>query len=193
MKKPDRRKPRTERLLREALIALIAEKGYEATTVQDIVDRANLGRATFYLHYDGVNGKEQLLASVAAALFTDLQAQIGAPSREALLTPLHPTRAIPFQHALHHRNLYQAVLANPESKAAMVRVMQSYVTAYVGTAADAGRAAHVPVDALTSYLAGAVLALMSWWLEDQRTTVYSAADIAELFYAMTLPVLERML
>jgi len=50
-KKSDRRIGRTRRLMHEALMALIVEKGYEAVTVQDILDRADVGRSTFYAHY----------------------------------------------------------------------------------------------------------------------------------------------
>ncbi len=60
MKAPDRRVQRTRHLLQEAMIAMIIEKGYEATTVQDIIDRANVGRATFYAHFAD---KETLLHS----------------------------------------------------------------------------------------------------------------------------------
>jgi AcrR family transcriptional regulator len=48
----DRRVQRTKRLLTQALIELILEKGYENVTVQDILERANVGRATFYTHYE---------------------------------------------------------------------------------------------------------------------------------------------
>jgi hypothetical protein len=44
--KDDRRVHRTQKLLRTALVSLIEEKGFEALTVQDIIDRANVGRAT---------------------------------------------------------------------------------------------------------------------------------------------------
>jgi len=50
--KNDRRVERTQQLLRAALLSLIEEKGFEALTVQDIIDRANVGRATFYSHFD---------------------------------------------------------------------------------------------------------------------------------------------
>ena len=56
----DRRVQRTQQLLRAALLSLIEEKGFEALTVQEIIDRANVGRATFYAHFDR---KEDLLVS----------------------------------------------------------------------------------------------------------------------------------
>lgn len=54
----DRRIQKTKKGLSLALIALILEKGYEHISVQDIIDRANVGRSTFYSHYES---KEQLL------------------------------------------------------------------------------------------------------------------------------------
>lgn len=54
----DRRTGKTKRSLAEALKQLILEKGYDAVTVQDIIDKANVGRSTFYAHYEG---KDQLL------------------------------------------------------------------------------------------------------------------------------------
>src|SRR5881396_2641445 len=59
-KPPDRRVQRTRKLLQDALVSLMIEQGYEATTVQDIIDRANVGRATFYAHFAD---KETLLVS----------------------------------------------------------------------------------------------------------------------------------
>jgi AcrR family transcriptional regulator len=47
----DRRIPRTRAMLQHALTSLILKKGYEAVTIQDICDEANIGRSTFYAHY----------------------------------------------------------------------------------------------------------------------------------------------
>jgi len=58
--KPDRRIARTQQSLHWALNTLILEKGYEATTIKDIVSHANVGRSTFYAHH---GGKEGLLLS----------------------------------------------------------------------------------------------------------------------------------
>jgi len=47
----DLRIRRTRLALREALLALIEEKGFETLIVQDIADRAMINRVTFYKHY----------------------------------------------------------------------------------------------------------------------------------------------
>src|SRR5678816_2441110 len=49
--KQDRRSQRTRHLLSAALVELIREKDYNTITVSDIIDRANVGRSTFYAHY----------------------------------------------------------------------------------------------------------------------------------------------
>jgi AcrR family transcriptional regulator len=63
--------------LQQALIELIGEQGYEAITIQEIVDRANVGRTTFYLHYTSKDiysctATTPLLAgSIASTLFRE--------------------------------------------------------------------------------------------------------------------------
>ena len=47
----DPRVTRTRKLIRDALTALLAEKSFEAITVQDVAERATINRATFYAHY----------------------------------------------------------------------------------------------------------------------------------------------
>src|SRR5690348_13436851 len=71
-RKEDRRKERTRQLLRDALLELISEKGYEAITLQDITDRANVARPTFYLHF---KDKQDLLFSSIREIYDDLVAR----------------------------------------------------------------------------------------------------------------------
>jgi AcrR family transcriptional regulator len=56
----DRRVLRTQKLLRQALFALMGEKDYESITVQDILEKADVGRSTFYVHF---RNKDDLLKS----------------------------------------------------------------------------------------------------------------------------------
>ena len=57
---PDRRVRRTQKSLHQALIALLLEKNYDTITVQEVLDRADVGRSTFYAHFQS---KDELLMS----------------------------------------------------------------------------------------------------------------------------------
>src|SRR5205807_7538962 len=72
-KKDDRRRSRTRRSLSQALIELILEKHYDEITVQDVIDRADVGRSTFYAHY---RDKEDLLESDFEKFFDGLVSHI---------------------------------------------------------------------------------------------------------------------
>src|SRR5216110_1512601 len=108
-KPPDRRVQRTRKLLQDALISLMIEKGYEATTVQDIIDRANVGRATFYAHFAD---KETLLVS----RLEDLRAMLAQQQQQALTTRgALRARRLGFslamlEHARAHLPLYGAIV-----------------------------------------------------------------------------------
>ena len=58
MSQTDRRIAKTRKAIYTAFLELLNSKGYQATTVQDIIDRADVGRSTFYSHYES---KELLL------------------------------------------------------------------------------------------------------------------------------------
>src|SRR6185503_20627146 len=86
----DRRVQRTREVLQKALIELISERGYDAITIRDIVDRANVGRTTFYLHY---RSKDELFMRCHEAIVSEFQfgPLYSHPfSREELLSPEAP-------------------------------------------------------------------------------------------------------
>ncbi len=66
----DRRFVKTERAIRSAFIDLVAEKGFDELSVKDIVDAADIGRGTFYLHY---KDKYDLLESFEIEIGTNLR------------------------------------------------------------------------------------------------------------------------
>ncbi len=80
MQKLDPRVVRTRRLLREAFMELVGEKGYWDTTIQDITDRATLNRVTFYLHYDN---KEDLLVQTTKHILDELVKRVEPPQEGA--------------------------------------------------------------------------------------------------------------
>jgi len=85
MTETDRRVRRTRRILGEALVELVLEKGYDSITVQDILDRADVGRSTFYAHY---KNKQGLLEESLQHPSTALAACVAADTRPQDLLPL---------------------------------------------------------------------------------------------------------
>jgi AcrR family transcriptional regulator len=189
--KEDRRKQRTRKQLQDALVALILEKGYEAVTVQDITDYANLGRATFYLHY---RDKEDLLLSSLHEVFDDLKERYGLPSKTSFLDEEMPMRMLPFQHALENRDLYRVMLLSEQGTAAILKGIREYLAegiqarlAVVLTSENPP----VPLELTANYLAGAMLSLISWWLE--HDTPYTPEYMAEIFRRLSRPTLASLL
>src|SRR5262245_27540346 len=96
-------------VLHHALITLMIEKGYEVITVQDIIDRANVGRSTFYTHY---TGKQDLLMRG----LKDLSRNLREHQRVALgKKGAFPDRGFGFslaffEHVDSHRNVYHAIV-----------------------------------------------------------------------------------
>ena len=99
----DRRVQRTRRLLQDALVATVIEKGYEAATVQDIIDRADVGRATFYAHFAD---KQTLLTS----RLEDLRGLLLAQQRQSPGS-LGFSLAM-LEHARSHLAMYRAIVGH---------------------------------------------------------------------------------
>lgn len=190
--KQDRRVTRTRQLLRDALVALILEKGYENIYVTDITDRANVSRATFYLHF---KDKEELLTRSLYAVFDELVEQIGDLTAETLMTFDAPMRRAPFEHASRHRDLYRVALISKHSVPAVSDSVREYVSRQIERQlknilpADNQR---VPLPIVANYIAGAQLAMISWWLE-QDEGAYSAAYMAEMLYWLSLPTINQLI
>jgi AcrR family transcriptional regulator len=177
---PDRRTQRTRQTLSHALIALIQEKRYEAITVQDICDRANVGRSTFYAHYPD---KDALLSSnfqeVMQSLGSELQLREGQ-----LVFPVAPL----FQHVKEHHHLYTA-LAWGGGFNVLLRAGQhqwhTQIQAHLVTLLTDARKPAIPFEVITMYLAGVLQTLLLWWL--QRKMPYSPERMDEMFQQLVMP------
>lgn len=187
----DRRVNRTRRQLREALMALILERGYDAVTIEDITERADLGRTTFYLHY---HDKEELLVESLEAIAEDLKAQVdrladleqeGEPETRgsARSRPV----AVAFRHADEHRDLYRIILKAEGGGRAASRIRDiiyeaalDYFNRYLSRWMDGEPSIALPV--IAGYFASALMGFMTWWLE--KDLPYSGDEAADLFVAL---------
>ncbi|MCI0610836.1 MAG: TetR/AcrR family transcriptional regulator, partial [Anaerolineae bacterium] len=169
MTRTDRRVERTRELLQKALIELITERGYDALTIQDIVDRANVGRTTFYLHY---NSKDELFISCHEAIASKFRIGAFHPlSREELLSPIAPPDLrSAYRHLEQARPLLYSIFQGRDGLLILRRIRDSNAREIeLNLRAVFGEAdSLIPLDVLANYLAGAQIALMQWWLEKRH-------------------------
>ena len=194
VKKPDRRTSRTRKHLKEALLALTLEKGYEALTVEAITQKADLSRTTFYLHY---RDKEELLLECVDEMVNDLIQQITqmpatAWGREGLGSSSfdlsnNPVMLI-FEHAAEHASLYRVTLRVEGANQALDRLLGTISNTAAATLQDIAAQGgvqlppQVPLEVFSHYFASSLLGMITWWLE--KDMPYPPAQMASIFQAM---------
>lgn len=174
--KMDRRVQRTRRLLRGSLVQLIKQHGYDNITIQDITDYANLGRTTFYLHYQS---KEDLLLDHHADMHTHFNLAI--LSRDELLGATPQPQMVEFLQLLtQNRPMYFAIRATKDSEI-LLRGINDQMTASLQNSLKVGFSniePNMPLDVLTEYIIGAQLSLVHWWMTNR--TAYDALQLATM-------------
>lgn len=178
----DRRSQRTQQALMDALIALLAVKNYDEISINDIVDRANVGRATFYAHYQD---KDDLLRSGFERVLDMLIQHISLVEADQNLqldaTPL-------FLHAQGHYELYRMlvwgsgfeVLTKDGHAALSAKFLESFTLFLSGKPEPP-----VPLVILSYSLAGTLLMLLKWWLDNKMP--YSPEYMNEVFQKLVMP------
>lgn len=173
----DRRIARTRALLQDALISLMAEQGYEQTTVQQIIDRANVGRATFYAHFPD---KHALLDSGLENLRVLLTVERAkqAPDRLRFSLPM-------LEHARGHLPLYRSI-ARREAGGHVLQKIREIVADLIRDDLKALRLVNTRerAELAVQFLSGAFMAVMIWWME--RGARESAQDVDAVFHGLVM-------
>ena len=197
----DRRVNRSRRLLRDALMELILEKGYDAVTVEDITERADLGRTTFYLHY---KNKEELLLGAIDEIADELKEKANLliymrdPSNRpaaAPTGPIHPFHLI-FEHAAHSAKLYRIILQGEGANRAERRIREiiaESAQSFFQYQRSLQRIPEppIPVEVISGYLASSLLGFLHWWLENNMP--YSPAEMAEMYRGLFFQGVQQIL
>ncbi len=187
----DRRVARTRQALREALLALIAEKGYDAVTVEEITQRANVGRATFYLHY---RDKEEVLLEQLGEMARDrvrLLTENPLAGWDLARNPLYPPLLLVFQHAAQNAGIYRVILQGEGAtrltehlRGIIIEALHVMLNLPDGSG-SLSFDSDAPLDYLATYLAGALIGSIAWWLEQPNPPEPEA--MTRLFQRMFFP------
>ena len=171
----NRQVQRTRNLIRQAFVELMYEKSYDHITVQDIIDRADIGRSTFYAHFVD---KEQLLLDQQDALRESLlQGQGGGYSPSDSRRILRFSLAM-LKHAQSNYHLYRRILTRSDVSflhKQIQNVLAGLVQGELNEIAQ-GHSLPVPVEALVQFAVGAYWALLIWWLDSQMPCTVEEMD-----------------
>lgn len=185
-KKIDRRVQRTRQLIQEALVSLILEKRYDKITVQDIIDRANVGRSTFYAHFQD---KEDLLANGFAAFSHQLNSHLDVAHHETFADgQSHVLHSIDFfRHANDQFEMHKAMFDGGGAEIMleigrqhMMQDIQNHLTELL----EENPQLTIPLPLITNFLAGALLSVLVWWLKAERP--YSPQEVDDMFQQLAM-------
>jgi AcrR family transcriptional regulator len=178
-RKSDQRVRRTHQRLGSALVALIQEKPIDDVTVQEVLDRASVGRSTFYLHF---RDKNDLLLSQLEKFLETMSTTLSIRNEKSL-------RVVPvaemFAHIGSQKKMYRALADSGRLNDFFELAQEYFARGIERRLKDSGRLPKLPqreLAARASALAGSLLSLLRWWLDRGAKEPSRAMD--ELFHRM---------
>jgi AcrR family transcriptional regulator len=184
MDKPDRRIVKTRTAIFEALSDLLHEKKYANITIQEIIDRANVGRTTFYQHFPD---KDALLMNSIESVFESLSQHLSsqAPAQ-------HESRLIPvveiFTHIKENSRLINGILLSDSGdllfdkfKSYWGKKIEPFLLAHLPKA----KQPKVPIEIINNHITTTLIELLRWWM--QQGEQYTAQQMEQYFFALVFP------
>ena len=170
---------RTKKALRRALLELMTERGYEVIGIQDIVDRADVGRSTFYAHYAD---KDDLLVENMAALGDYLRMKM-ADAQEAVPHPALAFSLPMLEHMDEARMMFRGLLGPKRSRVVHVffnDILCELVRERLGTQ-------ELPQGVVVQFLVAGFMAVARWWIiESPKSSVAQVQEIYLRLVSQTL-------
>ena len=181
-RKDDRRIQKTRKALRDALHSLVLDRGYDDLSVQDITDKANLGRATFYLHF---REKDELLEDLLREFSQNFAQRHGS---KISFSDRKVVQSM-FEYAEDYYDFYRIMTIGKGGVIGM-RKMQTIIRETCAQYLDTLEAAScgtftVPRAFLDNFMASSLMSTIFLWLEQDMP--YSPSEMAEMFLKLASP------
>lgn len=183
VRKLDRRISRTRDTLGDALVELMQEKSFDDITVQDVLDRAGVGRSTFYAHY---RDKQDLFLSDVEDFFELMSSLL--TRHNVSLKRLAPVAEL-FGHISDAREFYSALVSSGKVKD-VLELGRGYFARSIEERLRMGNVGleAEELKAVAFALSGNLFALLDWWID--HGMVKSPAAMDTLFHRMVWRGLE---
>jgi len=172
MEVQDRRVRRTQQLLAKALIALTLEKGYEAVTIRDITEQADVGYATFFRHYRDKDDLLQDVMDVVLAEFIELLCQV-APGDDPTAIGVLLFRRVQEQSEMMRVLLGSHTLLPRLIEATTQNILSDHV---------ARPNSAVPPEIAAHHIVTSTISLVQWWLDHGMP--YSPEQMGRIYYEL---------
>ena len=177
MDKQDRRVKRTQNLLAKALISLTLEQGYDAITIRDITQRADVGYATFFRHY---HDKDELLQDVLEVVLDELLHVFFASSYQGGSTA---DGLILFRYVQQHSEVIRVLLSSRGYSSLIQRVVEA-VSQDVLSRQKLEEGGIVPAEIAAHHLITSSITLVQWWLEHDMP--YAPERMCEIYQELII-------
>lgn len=184
-KTADRRIQRTRQSLRDALLSLLQERGWDDLSVQDICERADVGRSTFYVHFQN---KGELLAGSLNDLRMMLSKQAAETGHGKAAGALTFVRGL-IEHIQDQRRLCRSIFGRRSGHVVQMR-FREMVAKLVAEDLSQHASAGWRRDAATHYIAGALVELLAWWVDAKNPR--SAEEIDHYFLQLARPAITEL-
>lgn len=186
----DRRVIRTRQIIHEALISLMKERQYEKITVQDIIDRANVGRSTFYSHFET---KDELMKNSIEHMLEMLNQHMFHVTEDNDNDRLIPVVEF-FMHIQENSRLMKA-LVKGKSADLFIDKFQTFlnekIEAYIYSRLSREKEISVPLPILTNYTSSALIFLLKWWLDNNMQ--YTPIQMEQYFNELVIPSIQSVI
>ncbi len=164
----DRRQRKTREAIFEAFGSLIAARRYSSITVQDIIDKADIGRSTFYAHF---STKDELLKAMCTDMFRHVFLNSLAAEKTHDFSGDNHSLEVRLSHVLHHlkdnRKNIIGILSS-ESAEIFMKYFKEYLNQMFSQSLEEFQY-DVPADFLLNHLAGSFAETVNWWIEHRMS------------------------
>ncbi|MGX7063919.1 TetR/AcrR family transcriptional regulator [Enterococcus cecorum] len=182
MKKEDLRTKRTRKMILEAFINLVEEKGYEHVTVSDIASQAMINRATFYAHFKDKQDVYDYIFKEAVTQFMIVLAPVQLGRTNQL--QLHAIEQIIthiFEKIQENRVFFKTVLnahGNEQLRKQISQILRSTYANIFEQVEIREKDFIVPIDFIIEYMSSTFMASLHWWINQEIS--FSPKQMAQL-------------
>lgn len=179
----DRRMQKTRESIFTAFSSLLAQKRYSKITVQEIIDEANIGRSTFYSHFET---KDDLLKALCSDIFDHIFSEELISEKTHDFSSADNDLKVKITHILYHlkdsKRDIKGILSC-ESGELFLNVFKTYLEKlFIGFTSEVGLN-RIPKEYVVNHLAGSFVETVKWWVQNDMEQ--SPEEIARYFFTVT--------